>query len=646
MKRPILIAVTGYIIGILVGLYFKISIVPFCILVTATYLVLKKINLINNQCLNKYYQKNNKLKIFSIKRYFRYIKIFINSKVIALLIISSIISNTIVILHNSKYESIYSELSNQENFYLTGTIISNPQEKQYNNKYKIKTEWENIKIKLYITVSKDINLDYGDKITFIGTYIKPEVQRNYKGFDYSQYLKQLKVYGTMKARNVEVIQKNQVNKMFQITNNLSNKIIENTNKILDKEYSSILLGLVLGDKSEIDETTQANFRNASMSHILAVSGMHVAYIVLGITLLFKNIIGKRKTYFLNIIILMFYMFITNFSPSITRAGIMGILMILSKIIYRKNDIYTSISFSLLLILSYNPFLIQNLGLQLSYMGVIGIVLLNKKIFKILQNIKIKNKKYKYLIRPKIEKYIEKVEKILSIIISVQIAIMPIILYNLNTLNPYFLISNLILSLIIGPIVIVCFLFIIIVLINFQISKFLSVFVKFGIIILKQISKVGELPFAKIYISTPRLFLIIIYYFVIIIIFHIIEIYLAKKPNMTQRRQRNLIAYAKIKVRENKKRLKQIIVVIFISILIINVVPKNLKIHFIDVGQGDSCLIVTPHNKTILIDGGGSSLSSFDVGKNTLIPYILDRGFTKIDVVIISHFDSDHVRTDY
>ena len=642
MKRPILIAVTGYIIGILVGLYFKISIVPFCILVTATYLVLKKINLINNQCLNKYYQKNNKLKIFSIKRYFRYIKIFINSKVIALLIISSIISNTIVILHNSKYESIYSELSNQENFYLTGTIISNPQEKQYNNKYKIKTEYKNIKIKLYITVSKDINLDYGDKITFIGTYIKPEVQRNYKGFDYSQYLKQLKVYGTMKARNVEVIQKNQVNKMFQITNNLSNKIIENTNKILDKEYSSILLGLVLGDKSEIDETTQANFRNASMSHILAVSGMHVAYIVLGITLLFKNIIGKRKTYFLNIIILMFYMFITNFSPSITRAGIMGILMILSKIIYRKNDIYTSISFSLLLILSYNPFLIQNLGLQLSYMGVIGIVLLNKKIFKILQNIKIKNKKYKYLIRPKIEKYIEKVEKILSIIISVQIAIMPIILYNLNTLNPYFLISNLILSLIIGPIVIVCFLFIIIVLINFQISKFLSVFVKFGIIILKQISKVGELPFAKIYISTPRLFLIIIYYFVIIIIFHIIEIYLAKKPNMTQRRQRNLIAYAKIKVRENKKRLKQIIVVIFISILIINVVPKNLKIHFIDVGQGDSCLIVTPHNKTILIDGGGSSLSSFDVGKNTLIPYILDRGFTKIDVVIISHFDSDHV----
>ena len=75
-------------------------------------------------------------------------------------------------------------------------------------------------------------------------------------------------------------------------------------------------------------------------------------------------------------------------------------------------------------------------------------------------------------------------------------------------------------------------------------------------------------------------------------------------------------------------------------------PNEMKVHFIDVGQGDSTLIVTPKNKTILIDGGGSSSSDFDVGENTLVPYILDRGFTKIDFIIISHFDSDHVRTDY
>lgn len=60
------------------------------------------------------------------------------------------------------------------------------------------------------------------------------------------------------------------------------------------------------------------------------------------------------------------------------------------------------------------------------------------------------------------------------------------------------------------------------------------------------------------------------------------------------------------------------------------------------GQGDSTFIVTPKNYTILIDGGGSVNSNFDVGKNTLIPYILDRGFTTIDLVMISHLDQDHV----
>ena len=81
--------------------------------------------------------------------------------------------------------------------------------------------------------------------------------------------------------------------------------------------------------------------------------------------------------------------------------------------------------------------------------------------------------------------------------------------------------------------------------------------------------------------------------------------------------------------------------------IINVIPSDLKIYFIDVGQGDSCLIVTPNHKTILIDGGGNLDNEvYDVGKSTVIPYLLDRGITKLDYIIISHFDSDHVRTEF
>lgn len=81
----------------------------------------------------------------------------------------------------------------------------------------------------------------------------------------------------------------------------------------------------------------------------------------------------------------------------------------------------------------------------------------------------------------------------------------------------------------------------------------------------------------------------------------------------------------------------------VMMLIFNFWPRNLKIYFVDVGQGDGTFIVTPQRKTILVDGGGSLSKEFDVGKKTLLPYLLDRGYTKIDYMIISHFDQDHVR---
>ena len=70
----------------------------------------------------------------------------------------------------------------------------------------------------------------------------------------------------------------------------------------------------------------------------------------------------------------------------------------------------------------------------------------------------------------------------------------------------------------------------------------------------------------------------------------------------------------------------------------------MKIYFINVGQGDSTLIVIPNDKKVLIDGGGSE--NYDVGKNTLIPYLLDRKIQKLDYIIISHFDQDHVRPGF
>ena len=613
MKRPILIATIGYIIGIIVGLYLKISIVLFYIPIAVIYFLIKK---------NK--NENKKLKLFSIKRYLRYIKIYINSNVLLIIIISSIISNSITILESKKYEVMYKELSSTENIALVATVISNKEEKEYYNKYKVKTKYKNKDLRFYITVDKNKDIKYGDKIKLSGNYIQPESQRNYKGFDYSEYLKQLKIYGTIKCKNIKILKENDLNTIILLSNKIENDIESKAKITLDKETSSIFLGIMLGKTQEIDETNKENFRNASMAHILAISGMHITYIIIGVNLTINKLLGKRKTQILTIIILIFYLFLTNFSPSVTRAVIMGVLMITAKLIYKRNDTITSLSLSLLLSLVYNPYLIKNLGIQLSYGGVLGILLFNNTILKILNKVKFK--------------------KIISVSILVQIFILPISILQFNNLTPYFLITNLILSFVIGPIVICGFAYIIMVLISAKIATIFSPIITLSVGILTFISKIGNLPLSKIYVATPKINSIILYYLILSIVFSIYKIYSPRKPNNTQIRIKNIIAIIRIKVRKNKKKLIRIITVSFIIIFIFNIVPKELRIYFVDVGQGDSTFIVTPKNKTILIDGGGSS--NFDVGKNTLLPYILDRGYTKIDTIIISHFDNDHIRTDY
>lgn len=626
-ERPILIAVIGYMIGILWGLYFNFSVALFYIFIAAIYFILKT------------FLSKNKWNILSPRRYFRYIKIFFNRKSIYLIIIISIISNLIVNFQNEKYENVYKD---GEELTLVAIVDSNKEEKEYKDTYKIKTENKDTNLILSVNKNKDIELEYGDKILIKGEFVEPSEARNYGGFDYKEYLKSIKIHGTIKADSIEILAKNSNNPIFTFANNINLKIKENINKLIPEKYSAIFTGLILGDTSKVEEEVNDDFKIANISHVLAISGMHITYIVIGIELLLKKGIGKRKTRIITIIILVMYMFITGFAPSVVRASIMGIIMLISKLIHRKNDIWTSISLSLLILLIYNPFLILNVGLQLSYLGTIGIVCFNKNVYNFLRKLKIRNKKIKYRINRKFILFMDKIKEMLSVTLSAQIVILPILLFNFNILGIYFFISNILVSIIIGPIIIVGFVCILISFISIEIAKILSIFMSVGIQILISISEISHLPFSKIYIPTPKVWQIVSYYICVIVINRIYIAFNLKNPDFTSIRIRNLIALLKFKFRQNRNKVLKVLIVFVSLVFILNTIPQKLKIHFVDVGQGDCTFITTPQNKTILIDGGGSMFEEYDVGKSTLLPYILDRGYTKLDYVFISHFDQDHV----
>ena len=237
---------------------------------------------------------------------------------------------------------------------------------------------------------------------------------------------------------------------------------------------------------------------------------------------------------------------------------------------------------------------------------------------------------------------KKIKEMLLVSLSANITIIPITLYHFNTLSLTFLLSNLLASPLLGIIIILGFASIIISFVFSPLATILSIPLGTVIKIFYKIATtVGNLPFSQMYISTPKISTIIIYYLIIAII-----IFYHKLKNKPQKRKIEKIILKKLKNITLKKLILSVLTIFIITLLYKQISP-NLNIYFIDVGQGDSTLIVTPRNKTVLVDGGGAKdKKAYDVGKNTLIPYLLDRGITKLDYVVVSHFDSDHVRTGF
>lgn len=163
MKRPILIVVLGYIVGIILGLYYKLSIALFYLIILLVLFIIKK-------------KVNLKSKII------RYSKLIIDKKLLLAFIISSVIANTITIILNFHYEEIYKTELNDK---VTANVVSGPIKKEYYTRYKIKIESHSKilnGVTMYLNLKEGSNLEYGDKIVFLGEYVAPEVRRNYKRF--------------------------------------------------------------------------------------------------------------------------------------------------------------------------------------------------------------------------------------------------------------------------------------------------------------------------------------------------------------------------------------------------------------------------------------------------------------------------------
>ena len=491
-------------------------------------------------------------------------------------------------------------------------------------------------------------LEYGDIITFNAIYSKPNVQRNYGGYDYSLYLKTQTIYGTFEGSQLQLKSKNKGSFVQKGIISFKEYIKGILKANLDENEAELCIGLVIGDRTNLSENIQEDFKTSNLTHMLAVSGSHFVYIILAVTYINKFLKRKRLGQVLMLIVIVLFMNLTGNTGSVVRSGIMAALGIIASIIHRKSDIWNNMAIAMLIQIILNPYIIFDVGVQLSYGGVIGIVAFNKIVTNQIEQlsnkirekfanlIKGKNKKNEII---KIQNYEDKkeiankswnlcesicnyIKESISVTISANIVIIPIMMYTFNTISFSFVISNLIAGAILGIIVLYAFalIFLYMVLHNFISPLFIILNLMLKILI--SIAHICSLiPFSKIYVVTPNVVLIIFFY----LFLHL----LVKKQN-SMILSKKTIAFFTIAI-----------VILNFIYPVITSKRDNLEINFIDVGQGDSTLIRVS-NKTILIDGGGSSYGeTFDVGEQTLFPYLLDRGIKTIDYVIVSHFDSDH-----
>lgn len=593
------IIVIAWIIGIILGLYLQISIASFVLFISLILLIF----IIFEKKILKF------IKSKKIKAYYSVLNVHI--KILIFLVIL-IVAFAQIKYYEGIFENKYKNIKESDEISIIGTIVSDPQEKEYKTKYILKIDtinsnkkYKNTKVILYTKKGKE-TLKYGDKIELVGNFKLAQERRNPGGFDYRFYLKTKKIYGIVTTKNTKKLKENNVNIISMIANKTANVIKNQSKKLLKNKEACLLIGLLIGDTDEIDEETKEDFRNSNLTHMLAVSGLHVSYVLLGVNYIITKVkIHKKLSKIIVMLLILFFILVTGATPSVLRAGTMTIYLIIGGIFYRRISVFSSLNLSLLVIIIMNPYCLFDVGLQLSYAGTIGIVYL----YPIIK-----------------EKIYNKANSIL-ITISANIVIIPIMLYNFNTISLTFFISNLLAGPIIGIIIILGFSIIIISLIFFPIANIFSKILNLLIILFLNTAKAcANLPFSKIFIITPTLKYIFLYYCLLVFI----------------------IIKERTQIRINIKLRNKVIAILIILVIInpikyfSNIKQSNLKIYFVDVGQGDSTCIVTPKNKVILIDGGGNSKDeNYDIGKQTLLPYLLDKKINKIDYCIVSHFDSDH-----
>ncbi len=333
---------------------------------------------------------------------------------------------------------------------LIGIVSDEPDIRERSIKLTIKSEQlildnDNIKIsgKILVTANRYPEYQYGDKLKITGRLETPPI---FEGFNYVDYLKKDGIYSIISWPEIDLIGTNFGNPIMKILFSFKNKFKETTRSFISPPQEGFLEALIFGDESIISKDWKAKLNLTGTRHITAVSGMNIT--ILGFLILsFALSLGlwRQQAFFVSMFLLLLYILMIGAPASAIRAGIMGFLLMMAQYFGRLNTASRAVIFAASFMLFFNPLLLRlDIGFQLSFLAILGLVYLQPIFFEWLK--KIPNPK------------IFPVKTTLSATLAAQVFTLPILVYNFGYIPLLSPITNILIVPFLAPITILIFIF--------------------------------------------------------------------------------------------------------------------------------------------------------------------------------------------
>jgi competence protein ComEC len=279
---------------------------------------------------------------------------------------------------------------------------------------------------LYLTTNFKAKI--GDQVMVVTTLRQLPKAANPEAFDKNKYWKNQGVYYQGSSKKYGIIKPVSTVNIFQIafqTQQYCDKIFKKT--ITDQNEYAIVTAMILGIRSELDLTLKNAYSNAGIIHVIAISGLHISLFFLIVNGILSKFIRSKKTIAICILIFIwFYGLVTGLSPSVIRAVLMHSIILVGQLLHKRANNINNICFSAFLLLCIKPEYLHDIGFQLSYLAVLGIVGFDSMFDK-------KNHFNHYLL--------QQVWETAKLTLIAQVATVPILLYHFNQLSISFFIAN-------------------------------------------------------------------------------------------------------------------------------------------------------------------------------------------------------------